>query len=98
MEPTSTPAPDDRALLGRARSGDRTAFSELYDRHVRAVYWQAFGVVRDDDLAEDVTQEVFITAWRKLHGIDVVDESLLPWLLVTARYTALNARVGTERV
>ncbi len=84
--------PDDRALLTRAAAGDRGAFGHLYDRHVRPVYWQAYSVLRDDREAEDVTQDVFITMWNKIRTISLADESVLPWLLVTARYTALNAR------
>jgi RNA polymerase sigma factor (sigma-70 family) len=82
----------DRELLARAAAGDRGAFGQLYDRHVRPVYWQAYSVVGDAGEAEDVTQDVFITTWDKIRHISVVDESVLPWLLVTARYTALNAR------
>jgi len=92
--PTTT---GDRALLVRAASGDRSAFEQLYDRHVRPVYWQAYAVVRDADQAQDVTQDVFITTWTKIRHISVVDDSVLPWLLVTARYTALNARRRRRR-
>lgn len=87
----------DRELLARAASGDRAAFGEIYDRHVRPVYWQAYGILRDEREAEDVTQDVFITTWRRIRTITVVDESVLPWLLVTARYTALNASRGRRR-
>lgn len=83
--------PDELTLLAQAQVGDRDAFAGLYDRHVRPVYWQAYSVVRDRDLAEDVTQEVFVTAWRRIRAITTVDESILPWLLLTARYTAYNA-------
>lgn len=89
--------PNDRELLGRAVRGDRLAFDQLYLRHVRPVYWQAYAVVRNEYDAEDTTQEVFITAWKKIAGIRVVDDSLLPWLLVTARYTALNKRRQIQR-
>lgn len=85
----------DRELVARAASGDRAAFGQLYDRHVRPVYWQAYAVVRDGDEAEDITQDVFITTWDKLRTINLVDESVLPWLLVTARFTALNSRRRT---
>lgn len=81
----------DADLLGRAQQGDREAFARLYDQHVRAVYWQAYRVLRDADLAEETTQDVFLTAWRRVRSIRVVDDSALPWLLVTARQTALNA-------
>ncbi|MEO6606822.1 MAG: RNA polymerase sigma factor [Aeromicrobium sp.] len=94
MTPPATKAPPqgDAELLARAAAGERAAFGQLYDRHVRPVYWQAYGVVRDVNEAEDITQDVFITMWNKIRTINLVDESALPWLLVTARFTALNAR------
>lgn len=93
MTASSPPAPlNDRELLGRAAGGDRHAFDQLYLRHVRPVYWQAYSVLRDSLDAEDVTQDVFITTWHKIRNITLAGDSLLPWLLVTARYTALNKR------
>lgn len=90
--PEARDAPlSDAALLARARGGDTSAFAALFDRHVSAVYWQAHRVVGDADEAEDVCQEAFVTAWRRLGDITIVDRSILPWLMVTARYTALNA-------
>ncbi|MET0930398.1 MAG: RNA polymerase sigma factor [Aeromicrobium sp.] len=91
------PVTGDRELLARAATGDRAAFGQLYDRHVRPVYWQAYSVLRDEREAEDTTQDVFVTTWNKIRAITLVDESVLPWLLVTARYTALNARRSRQR-
>jgi RNA polymerase sigma-70 factor (ECF subfamily) len=88
---------DELTQLARAQVGDRDAFAGLYDRHVRPVYWQAYSVVRDRDLAEDVTQDVFVTTWRRIRSITPVDGSILPWLLVTARYTAYNAARKEQR-
>ncbi len=92
----------DRALIGRARTGDRVAFGLLYDRHARPVFLQAYSVLGDVPAAEDVVQETFVTAWRKLGSIPTAGsaptvDSALPWLLVTAKYTALNHRRGTVR-
>ena len=92
-----TEVADDVELLSRAQSGDRRAFADLYDRHVRPVYWQAYSLVRDAGEAEEVTQDVFVTTWRRIRAITPVDGSLLPWLLVTARYTALNANRRAAR-
>jgi len=97
VTPPTTTAEGDRELLARAAAGDRAAFGQLYDRHVRPVYWQAYAVVRDQREAEDVTQDVFITTWDKIRRITVVDDSVLPWLLVTARFTALNARRRSQK-
>lgn len=88
---------DDTELLTRAQAGDRVAFASLYDRHVRPVYWQAYSVVHDAGEAEDVTQDVFVTTWRRIRAIRMVDGSVLPWLMVTARFTALNASRRASR-
>jgi len=89
--------PDDSELLVRAAHGDRHAFDQLYVRHVRPVYWQTYAVLRNPLDAEDATQEVFMTTWKKIRSITLADDSLLPWLLVTARYTALNKRRRSMR-
>ncbi|QEO09798.1 RNA polymerase sigma factor [Protaetiibacter larvae] len=80
----------DDELVSRAIRGDRGAFSALFRRHARAVHAYAWGIVRDDRDAEDVTQEVFVLAWRKVGGLRIVDSSALPWLLVTCRNVARN--------
>ena len=77
-------------LLARAQRGDRDAFAALYDRHVRPVYWQAYSVVHGNEVAEDVTQEAFVTMWRRIRDIECVDDSVLPWLLVTAKFIGYN--------
>lgn len=68
-----------------ARSGDRAAFRRLYESHagaVRAVLLARRGVTAAD--ADDLTQEVFLTAWSKLHRLR--DPSVFgPWVLSIAR-------------
>jgi RNA polymerase sigma-70 factor (ECF subfamily) len=53
----------DKELLFLVRRSDRTAFTELYDRHWNSVYSQAFRKLNDADVAKDITQEVFIYLW-----------------------------------
>lgn len=48
-----------------AADGDHGAFERLYRRHVDRVYAVALRMT-GQDLAEDLTQEVFIKAWKKL--------------------------------
>ncbi|WP_051192070.1 RNA polymerase sigma factor [Microbacterium luticocti] len=80
----------DGELIRLALRGDRGAFSALFARHGKAVYLYAWGMTRDDRDAEDVVQETFVVAWRKLRGIRLVDASALPWLLVTCRNLTRN--------
>ncbi|HKR89888.1 MAG TPA: sigma-70 family RNA polymerase sigma factor [Phenylobacterium sp.] len=54
---------DDWLFLA-AQAGDHLAFRVLVERHVGLVRRLALNVLRDELEAEDVTQEVFVSAWR----------------------------------
>lgn len=58
--------PTEEALLESARNGDRAAFSDLVRIHQDEVATLASRLVRDRELAADVSQEAFIRAWRAL--------------------------------
>lgn len=81
---------EDQDLVARAAGGDESAFRDLYRAHVRPVYWIAHGILRSPADAEDVTQETFVTAWRKLPGLELAGESLLPWLATICRFQSAN--------
>lgn len=57
---------DDLQLLERARSGERSAFREIVERHQANVYHLALGLLARPEDAEDVAQEVFVRAYRSL--------------------------------
>ena len=80
----------DAALVARAVAGSEQAFRQLYRRHARPVYWIARGLLHADADAEDVTQETFVVAWRKLPGFELAGDSLLPWLATICRFQSAN--------
>lgn len=59
-------ADDDGALVARALTGDREAFDALFRRHSDHVYHIVHGVLGDNDLARDVTQDVFVQVYKSL--------------------------------
>ena len=71
-------------------AGDSSAFVHLYNAHITSVYRYAFQMLGSTTDAEDIAQEVFVLAWVKRSTIQIVDQSLLPWLLVTTRNLSLN--------
>jgi RNA polymerase sigma-70 factor (ECF subfamily) len=75
----------DLELVERARGGDPEAFRELVVRHQRRVYAVALGIVKDRDLAWDVSQEAFVRVHQHLG--DFRDEaSFSTWIhRITAR-------------
>ena len=68
-------------LVERAIDGDANAFGRLYDMHVdrvcRHVYYRV-GNVAD---AEDLTQQVFIRAWKAIHRYKKTVNPFLAWLI-----------------
>ncbi|MEP6842124.1 MAG: RNA polymerase sigma factor, partial [Pseudolysinimonas sp.] len=75
---------NDEELIARSRN-DHGAFANLFDRHSDAVFRYAFTLTRNADSAQDLVQESFITAWKRLSDIRLVGDSMLPWLLVACR-------------
>jgi RNA polymerase sigma factor (sigma-70 family) len=92
-------AATDRDLWAATVGGDAGAFGVLFDRHSRAVYNFAFRWAADWAAAEDLTSEVFLTAWRRRSEVVFTTESgsVLPWLLGVATNHLRNQRRGTRR-
>jgi RNA polymerase sigma-70 factor (ECF subfamily) len=83
MEPTMG------TLVERVRSGDRDAFAAFVERYGLMVLRTARLIVRDPDLAEDVTQETFLRSWRSMNSLR--DEDPAPWLKRIAVNEAVSA-------
>jgi RNA polymerase sigma-70 factor (ECF subfamily) len=61
--------PTDATLAARAAAGDAAAFERLLLRYQDRVYRLALRMVGDPAEAEDIAQEVFLTAWRQLPAL-----------------------------
>ncbi len=80
----------DAALVAAAAGGSEFAFRALFRAYVRPVFWIAHGLIADRAEAEDIAQETFATAWRKLGGLELAGDSALPWLATICRNVAAN--------
>jgi len=81
----SPPGEPESELIARARSGDREAFAALYNQHRDAVYVSIVRRVRNRDLAEDLTQEVFVRALGRMETFTWQGKGLGAWLQTIAR-------------
>ena len=89
--------PTDPQLWERVLNGDSRAFGIVFDRHRDRVFRHVRRSVIDPNDAEDLTATAFLELWRRRARVRVVDESLLPWLLVTAANAARNATRSRNR-
>lgn len=80
----------DEVLWSQVVNGDGDAFGVLFDRHHDRVWRHALKVLSVPHVAEDVTAVVFYEAWRRRADVRVVNDSILPWLLVTANNTSVT--------
>ncbi len=83
--------------MQRLQGGDASALADLFDRHSRPVYARSFVELGSRPDAEEITQDAFMLLWKKRKRIEVVGESVLPWLLVTVGYLSANMRRHRQR-
>ena len=90
---------DELALIGRCREGDLGAFEELYRTHAGRLYSVALRLVGNPADAEDLLQEIFLAAHRKLDTFRG-ESSLGTWLYRLATNLCLDhlrSRTGRSR-
>jgi RNA polymerase sigma factor (sigma-70 family) len=80
----------DEVLWHQVVNGDGDAFGVLFDRHYDRVWRHALRVLRVAHVAEDVVAMVFYEAWRRRANVRMVNDSILPWLLITTNNTLRN--------
>lgn len=85
------------ALMGRVADGDQEAFAELYDATSRSVFGIVLRVVRDRAQAEEVTQEVYVEAWRHAGRFDGSRGTAAGWLNTIAHRRAVDRVRSAER-
>jgi RNA polymerase sigma-70 factor (ECF subfamily) len=76
-------------LIARSLDGDTQAYAELVDRYKNAIYHHCFAIVRREEVAEDMAQETFITAYYKLRLYNK-DYKFSTWLFKLATNKCLN--------
>ena len=81
--PTS-PRQADAELAARLTEQDSTALNEAYRLYGTKVYRVAYGLLRRDELAQDITQDVFVRLWQRPERYDSTRGSLSSFLQLDA--------------
>ena len=78
-ELTGRPEPSQKALVARCQAGDVDAFETLYRSHAPRIYALASRMAGSPDEGEDLLQEIFLQAFRKLGSFNG-DSAIGTWL------------------
>ena len=96
--PTRYEGADDRALVALVTEGDGGALEALYGRYGRACYGLARRIVVDEQLAQDVVQEVFLTLWRDASRFDATRGGFSTYLLSMTHHKSVDCVRREETV
>jgi RNA polymerase sigma-70 factor, ECF subfamily len=73
------------ALVKAAQDGDMVAFGELFDRYYDVVFRYVLFRTSDRTLAEDLTQETFVRALRRISSVSYQGRDIGAWFVTIAR-------------
>ena len=79
----------DKQLTDLLKIGDEDAFTEIYNRYWKLLFHTANNIIQDDEIAQDIVQDVFISLWQRRNEVEI--HSLRPYLQQSARFLVLKA-------
>jgi RNA polymerase sigma-70 factor (ECF subfamily) len=83
--------PDDSLLITLYRNGNEAAFNLLVDRYQSKVFTTIFLIVKDQDVAEDLLQDVFVKVLHTMNSDKYNEEGKFqPWVMRIAHNLAID--------
>lgn len=77
-------------LAEKLKLKDKEAFSILYDNYSKALLGLIFTIVKDEDAAQDVLQDVFVKIWKSIDSYNKEKGALYTWMINIARNTSID--------
>ena len=77
-------------VIAEVQSGKAESFRLLIERYQKPVFQMIFNLVGDGHASEDISQEVFISAYQKIATFDPVRSRFSTWLFTIARNKSIN--------
>jgi RNA polymerase sigma-70 factor (ECF subfamily) len=87
--------PED-SLVASLRAKDRSALEYLYDHYAGALLGVISRIIKKEELAEEVLQDVFMKVWERIESYDASKGRLFTWMLNIARNQAIDKTRSKE--
>jgi RNA polymerase sigma factor (sigma-70 family) len=81
--------PTDEDIVCIYLNGEEDALNLLIQRYIKSVYNFIYRYTKSSEVAEDITQDVFVLVWKNIKKFDTT-RSFKAWLFTIARNTSLN--------
>src|ERR1035437_1828865 len=79
----------DIELIDLLKSGDESAFTEIYNRYWKLLFKTALNILQDFATAQDITQNIFISLWERRSEANI--QTIKPYLLQATRFAVCKA-------
>ncbi|UCS91647.1 RNA polymerase sigma-70 factor [Echinicola marina] len=80
---------EDQKLIILLKKGNDEAFTALYNRYWKSLYKTANAIIKDESIASDIVQDVFVSLWQRKDEIEV--SSLKAYLHQATRFAVFKA-------
>lgn len=80
---------DDEQLVVLLKQGNQNALKQLYDKYINRTYALSLRLSGDREIAEDITQEVYVQVWQKIHNFRG-DSKFSTWLQSVTSNVAIS--------
>jgi RNA polymerase sigma-70 factor, ECF subfamily len=81
---------EDLKLLALISQGDQKSLAVLYDKYGRLIYSLTLRIVRNEEEARELQQDVFLQVWHKAALFDNERGSFVTWLVTLAHNKSIN--------
>lgn len=78
------------SLILELKNGSEKAFSQIYDMYSRAIYGVLYNIIRDENDAEELLQDVFVKIWNNIATYAPEKGRFYTWMLNIARNAAID--------
>lgn len=79
----------DRKIVARVKGGDEKTIEKVYNAYYKPVKFVAYGILHSNEDAEEVTQDTFIKAFKKIDSFDTQCK-FYNWITAIAKNTAID--------
>ena len=77
-------------LISNFKNKDVTAYQKLYNMYCNSIFGVVYTIVKNEEVAQEVTQDVFLKAWNNAESYSAQKGRFFTWLLNIARSAAID--------